>query len=124
MRARTRFGRRAELYRRKKLSGAQKHIVQDCKDDRDPNFARNFGAGDEHGGMQDFGTENFGPESFGVKFLNAKSSNDPQSPSAALNLVTKAPARSGILLRRVLRRAEFYGARLRLCAKSCRRVEF
>ncbi len=102
MRRRTRFGCRAEPYRRKKLSGAQKHIAQDCKDDRDPSFARNFGAGREHGGMQNFGTENFGPESFGVKFFNAKSSNDPQSPSAALNSVAKALARSGILLRRVL----------------------
>ncbi len=102
MRRRTRFGCRAEPYRRKKLSGAQKHIAQDCKDDRDPNFARNFGAGREHDGMQNFGTENFGPESFGVKFFNAKSSNDPQSPSAALNSVAKALARSGILLRRVL----------------------
>lgn len=63
----------------KNLSGAQKHIAQDCKDDRDPSFAQNFGAGREHGGMQNFGTENFGPESFGAKFLNAKSSNDPQS---------------------------------------------
>lgn len=86
----------------KNLRGAQKHIAQDCKDDRDPSFARNFGAGREHGGMQNFGTENFGPESFGVKFFNAKSSNDPQSPSAALNSVAKALARSGILLRRVL----------------------
>lgn len=63
----------------KNLSGAQKHIAQDCKDDHDPGFARNFGAGREHGGMQNFGTENFGPESFGVKFFDAKSSNDPQS---------------------------------------------
>lgn len=86
----------------KNLGGAQKHIAQDRKDDRDPSFARNFGAGREHGGMQNFGTENFGPESFGVKFFNAKSSNDPQSPSAALNSVAKALARSGILPRRVL----------------------
>lgn len=86
----------------KNLSGAQKHIAQDCKDDRDPSFAQNFGAGRKHDGMQNFGTENFGPESFGVKFFNAKSSNDPQSPSAALNSVAKALARSGILLRRVL----------------------
>lgn len=63
----------------KNLSGAQKHIAQDCKDDHDPSFAQNFGAGREHGGMQNFGTENFGPESFGVKFFDAKSSNDPQS---------------------------------------------
>ena len=61
----------------KNLSGAQKHIAQDYKDDHDPSFARNFGAGREHGGMQNFGTENFGPESFGVKFCDAKSSNDP-----------------------------------------------
>lgn len=85
----------------KNLSGAQKHIAQDCKDDRDPSFARNFGAGCEHGGTQNFGTENFGSESFGVKFFNAKSSNDQQSPNAALNSVAKAPARSGILPRRV-----------------------
>ena len=52
--------------------------------------------------MQNFGTENFGPESFGVKFFDAKSSNDPQSPSAALNSVAKALTRSGILPRRVL----------------------
>lgn len=85
----------------KNLSGAQKHIAQYRKDDRDPSFARNFSAGREHSGMQNFGTENFGPESFGAKFFNARSSNDPQSPSAALNLVTKAPARSGILPCRV-----------------------
>ena len=86
----------------KNLSGAQKHIAQDRKDDRDPSFARNFGAAREHGGTQNFGTENFGPESFGVKFFDAKSSNDPQSPSTALNSVAKALTRSGILLRRVL----------------------
>lgn len=55
------------LSSQKNLSGAQKHIAQDCKDDHDPSFAQNFG------------TENFGPESFGVKFFDAKSSNDPQS---------------------------------------------
>ena len=124
MRRHTRFGRHAELYRRKKLSGAQKHIAQDCKDDHDPSFARNFSAGREHGGMQNFGTENFGPESFGVKFFDAKSSNDPQSPSTALNSVAKSSGEERNFTAQSFSGARNFMAQGRGSAQSSTAVQF